>query len=69
MSVVARDEGCDVRGRDRFNADELAWIREQLVQLRVAERAEQKRIRSFPDMAGSAEAPPPPPIAPPVARR
>jgi len=34
-----------VRGRDRFNADELAWIREQLVQLRVAERAEQKRIR------------------------
>ena len=34
-----------MRGRDRFNADELDWIREQLVQLRVAERAEQKRIR------------------------
>lgn len=34
-----------MRGRDRFNADELAWIREQLVQLRVAERDEQRRIR------------------------
>lgn len=34
-----------MRGRDRFNADELVWIREQLVQLRVAERDEQKRIR------------------------
>ncbi len=40
-----RTYGCDVRGRDRFNADELAWIREQLDQLRVAERDEQKRIR------------------------
>jgi hypothetical protein len=34
-----------VPGRDRFNTDELAWIREQLVQLRVADRDEQKRIR------------------------
>lgn len=34
-----------MRGRDRFNAEELAWIREQLAQLRLAERDEQKRIR------------------------
>lgn len=34
-----------MRGRDRFNGEELGWIREQLVQLRVAERDEQKRIR------------------------
>ena len=41
-----------MRGRDRFNADELAWIREQLVQLRVAQRDEQKRIRGRLRRAG-----------------
>lgn len=35
-----------MRGRYRFNSDEIAWIREQLVQLRVAEREPQKRIRA-----------------------
>lgn len=34
-----------MRGRNRFNAEELVWIREQLVRLRVAERDEQKRVR------------------------
>ena len=41
-----------MRGRDRFNADELTWIRERLVQLRVAERDEQKRIRGRLRSAG-----------------
>lgn len=34
-----------MRGRGRFNGGELAWIRQQLIQLRIAEREEQKRIR------------------------
>jgi hypothetical protein len=34
------------RGRDRFAAAEIAWIREQLAALRRAERDEQQRIRA-----------------------
>ena len=40
------DHVCDVEGRDRFKGEEITWIREQLKQLRVCERAEQKRIRA-----------------------
>lgn len=34
-----------MRGRSRFSADDAAWIRAQLVQLRRSERDEQTRIR------------------------
>jgi hypothetical protein len=34
-----------MRARDRFNDEEIAWIRDQLTELRVAERDDQKRIR------------------------
>jgi hypothetical protein len=40
------DHVCDVKGRDRFNGEEITWIREQLRQLGGGERAEQKRIRA-----------------------
>jgi hypothetical protein len=33
-------------GRDRFNGDEVQWIRDQLSHLRLAEPANQKRIRA-----------------------
>lgn len=39
-------------GRDRFNSEELVWIREQLVQLRQADRGQQKRIRARLRQAG-----------------
>lgn len=35
-----------MRGRDRFNGDEIQWVRHQLSHLRGAEPANQKRIRA-----------------------
>lgn len=41
-----------MRGRDRFNGDEIAWITEQLGRLRRVDRDEQKRIRAGLRRAG-----------------
>src|SRR4051794_12187662 len=35
-----------MRGRDRFNSEEIQWIRDQLSEVRLADRADQKRIRA-----------------------
>lgn len=35
-----------MRGRDRFNGEEIQWVRDQLSNLRLAEPADQKRVRA-----------------------